>query len=402
MFNSPSSIVVGAGASFDFGLPLGGELWNEIVTRCRQTLSVVSDDSLSRTRSISAIADECRASDPVTFAFLSNLPDTSLTCTTVLYSLMNAIDRADVHPSVDDFIRDNQSFGNPLRALIAGILFTGLYDRPGNTWHLKSSLLERTIPTPQRRRNAADERPPPALNWIRAMVGQFRQMLGPKIVPRFPVRVVNFNYDRLFAHVARHFWNNAEAQYADFDKCFEFIYPYGSFSELPDTVHDAGEWLLEQSRNLKTADAYTKNKGSHLEATVRLSDQIFLIGFSCGKANADLLNISERGDGSALYAQNYGGKDVRLARYLASINADAVDNGSMSELVSNGFFDQRSSRAKEIRRKFLYTSNPDQAPKYRSFEETGRVNIHSIAWDHWVRAKGFGDFVTSGSWGPLG
>jgi hypothetical protein len=144
--------------------------------------------------------------------------------------------------------------------------------------------------------------------------------------------------------VLREFWAQSETPYPPFDDCFEFLYPYGAFPELPRRVSSSGPWLVKQSEQIAiTGDGPSGQKTSARKA-LEGARQIFMVGFSCSDTNMEWLGLNAK-LGKKVFAQNYKGEDQRLARVLARINAES-DTGSIIQLVRNGFFDQRGTRPK--------------------------------------------------------
>jgi len=246
--------------------------------------------------------------------------------------LVEQLADADVHASVDDFIRDNPSAAGEIKVAIAASLFNKLYEKDGNFWLRSDRLLARQI---------QQEEGSPIPNWCRQFVGVCRPLLRDKAsVVR--MTIVNFNYDRVMETVLRHFWTRSEEAYHAFDECFEFVYPYGAFEDLPEEMQFPHDWICKQASAIGLASGTENARASELKAHLDASQIIFSVGFSFARANTELLGFNAH-HGLKTFFQNYANKDTRLNRVLATFGVDATrrDTGSMTDLITNGFFEQR-------------------------------------------------------------
>ena len=340
MFSSPTVIIIGAGSSVDFGLPLGKALWERIVSDCN-TLPKHHSEFVAN--QLTAKPDEyftyASLTNPKAFALFSLMRDARGNVDhQMAKALAEKLARANVHDNVDDFIRDHPTLKRPMQALIAGNLFDYLYqhNQSKSGWKLRRRFFDLKYNEPHGSVKNVE-------NWIRHFVGLCRNQL--QNITRgegvFPITVISFNYDRLIETVLREFWAQSETPYPNIDDCFDFLYPYGAFSELRREMTDAGPWLAEQSEKINITG--NGPSGSKTIARKSLDDarQIYMLGFSCLSTNLKWLGLDAK-LGKKIFAQNYRGVDQRLARELAKINAQS-DTGSVIELVRNGFFEQRGT-----------------------------------------------------------
>ncbi|MBX3429981.1 MAG: hypothetical protein KF779_10395 [Hyphomonadaceae bacterium] len=251
----------------------------------------------------------------------------------VLRRIASRTGSADVHTSVDDFLRDNASLLRPIRTLIAGLLFESLYERDNENhqqWNLRQQLTRFKFNAPGDGRETD--------NWVRLFVGICRPMLNKVAEGKLsPVTVISFNYDRVMETVLSHFWTQTERPYPPLDQCFKFLHPYGAFGELPATVTDAGEWIKAQAANIGLADGKGTQEATNIEAALTEAKQIFSLGFSFTDTNTQLLGLTNA-HGPRLFAQNFG-KDQRVTRTLHRLGAAATEAGSIPQLVRSGFFE---------------------------------------------------------------
>jgi hypothetical protein len=270
-----------------------------------------------------------RDREPKAFAYFTILREEGNNLDERARELAQAVGDKNMHPNVDEFLRDNRSLKPVIQVLIAGNLFERLYHRKDDQWTLRASLFAST----HERIGTA----PAKENWIRQFVGLCRaRLLETEQFRR--LTVVSFNYDRLMETLLREFWNRSENQYPKLSDCIEFVYPYGAFSALEKIIQDPGRWILEQAKNLSPAGADVTRDTIIARTEMDRADQIFLLGFSCSDTNMRLLEFHAR-YGAKTFAQNYDNLDEHLERVLTAMGARS-DKGSMLQLVRNGFFKQ--------------------------------------------------------------
>lgn len=360
MFTTPTTIILGAGASYEFGAPLGESLWGQIVnTACAAPKRYAQFTEKNWAHSVSQVIQSFRFNDPKIYAYLNEIVSifegdpatldeiTKVRNSTQQYSrdlhgiltaIANRIVRENVHSSVDDFLRDNASLLRPLRVLIAAHVFEGLYERDGSNgrdWNLKSLLRTPRFNSPHDSKLMVD-------NWLLRFVGACRPMLL-KNDAVTPVAVISFNYDLVMSTVVSEYWQRAERQFPAFAECFKFVYPYGRFGEFPTTVSDPGEWLRQQAQGIGLAGARESSEARQVRAAIADAQQIFSVGFSFTETNTNLLGLSEK-HGKKLFVQNYGDRDTRLTRTLERFPGARSDPASIAQLVRDGFFEQQGPK----------------------------------------------------------
>lgn len=334
LFSAPTTVIVGAGASADFGAPLASELWSGVVRSCSALGQArQKHESGGYRKTADQFLKEIKRDNPGGYAYLSAVRSEDDDLRTLPRQIAEQVNRANVHTSVDDFLRDHPKLIGPLRTLIADEIFKGLYsiDREDHSvWHLRRECFAYEF---QNVREGSG----PVRNWIRLFSGVCRPLVR-RAREISPVCVISFNYDRLFETVLSSFWNSSEVEYPPFADCFRFLYPYGSFSDLPEKVTDAGQWLSLQAKGIGLAGSGSTSI-DELRVAIANSRQIFALGFSFSEANSQLLGLHDQ-LGTRIFAQNYNGNDKRLSRVLQSLHAKPADFGSLPDLLVNGFFEQ--------------------------------------------------------------
>lgn len=329
MFETPTTLVVGAGASLDFGLPSGPQLWDAV----RRKITEAFHRALEQQQSYYSAVDSLRIAAQTSLStevLIRSLNPDGAKAFGQLREISDAVSNADVHSSVDDFLLDNPSMTTAVKGIVAAHLAGSLYTENNRRWTRKRGLVDKLT-------NSGD---PTTLNWIRVFVGVCRSFLRNKKV-RSRLIIINFNYDRLLETVMRVLWERSEAAFPDFDECFSFVYPHGAFSDLPEEIREPANWILRQASSI----GFAGKPGNEVEAIARKaiddSYTTLMIGFSCSAANAVLLGLARR-HAKKIYYQNFDHKDARLTRVMRNLGTPDLhaDPNGCAALVNNGFFEQ--------------------------------------------------------------
>ena len=364
VISTPTTIILGAGASYEFGAPLGADLWTRIArdtrkihetyeserrgTLARSPIVVISPSelppSVTNPKAV-AYLEETKAllSDEAAIDAIFQSPGAASRVgnnpLAVMSHVAERVSAANVQSSVDDFLRDHPSLVPVLRVLIAAEIFEGLYesvDKTPGQWRLRQRLFESRFALPHHNKEKLQ-----VDNWIMRFVGACRPLLlsAGKIIT--PVTIVSFNYDRVLETVLSRFWPLTERKYPPLNECFKFLYPYGCFGEFPETVNEPAAWIREQSKGIGLANGEDSRETKAVRAAVESARQLFAVGFSFTETNIALLGLKPA-HADKLFVQNYGNRDTRLRRLLEQRFGGArADDATLARLVNDGFFEQR-------------------------------------------------------------
>jgi hypothetical protein len=337
MFDGRTVLILGAGTSADFGLPLGDGLWSRVrdgADAYQEAARQLSKKHPSGTQEalFGVLRENARRDDPKGFAFLCSLDGCVLDGQPLSVRRFQELIMANnVHGSVDDFVKDNVSVSGPISALVAGSLFEAMYEnKGGGLWKRRDDLFASEFTHPQTRE--------PAQNWIRRFVGFCRAKLATGWYGR--LTVISFNYDRLFETIAREVWDKSEVKYRSFDECIEVIYPYGVFARLDVEIPDSNEFLTNQRSAFALAGTRASAAAHAARRKVQEANRIFFCGFSCAESAIALLGLEETS--AMIIAQNFEDQDLRLDRILRKrfkVPGDRIEDDDMSTLVRSGFFE---------------------------------------------------------------
>lgn len=359
MFTSPTTIILGAGASYEFGAPLGAALWDQVAqntqllakryasraggTLTRELNPVGNENLTPEARAYYNEIERLLTEDAVAIDGIMGEAGISarlnLKLNTVLQKIAERVADANVHQSVDDFLRDNPKLLPPLRVLMAASVFQGLYESKESypsEWRLRPLVFEKRFTSPHTKAKVTAK----VDNWLLRFVGMCRPILIKAGSTPHKVKVISFNYDRLMETVLERYWQKAERDFPPLCDCFEFIYPYGSFSEFPDTVQRPGKWLQEQSQGIGLATGEGNAKSKAVRTALNEAVQVFSIGFSFTESNIALLGL-QQAHGPRLFVQNFQDQDTRLKAMLKQrFDKATTFTAPLAQLVSDGFFEQ--------------------------------------------------------------
>lgn len=312
-------IIVGAGASQPYALPLAGRLLTDAVKtigniekRYDQLTTGMGPYNASNARTL--IGRE----DPICGAVLNAIEDPltpKLVATTFRESL--------VQQNLDDFVRDHPSLTSVVATLISASLFSSLYKKEKYDWELRSQFRLAGMPLEK--------------DWMRRFVGIVRPLAS----TNNRLTIISFNYDGLLERSMSMYWPGAETLYAKLNESVSFIYPHGRFTELPNKVSEIEHFIRLQAAQLRVGGNRDEVARKSAKEAIQRATRIFSVGFSCSDNNLKLLGFNyERA--SIAYVQNYNNQDVRLTRKLNAWDHEIQqrEDGDMDALVTNGFFEQ--------------------------------------------------------------
>jgi hypothetical protein len=314
-------IIVGAGASIPYGLPVASKLLD--VSRQRV------EHLRFRHRKLHERPFRPYQTIPQFIAMVSGrsaLDKAALTAIggpDELDKLADAFKHDLVQQNLDDFVRDHPSYTDAVSMLIAIALFEKMYQERDNWWWLHDTL--------------AKGGKPPHEDWMRSLVG----ILRPKLSKENRLAVVSFNYDGLLERSMRMYWPGSETKYAPFADCIEFVYPHGRFSDLPEHTSNVVGYLGQQAKNLRLGDNKDEAARDRAQELVAEASRIYSVGFSFSPDNLKMLKLEDVDFEGKCVVQNYGFEDIRLNRLMGRCNVapERRDPGDMDTLIRNGFFD---------------------------------------------------------------
>src|SRR4051812_37306612 len=260
------SVIVGAGASVPYGLPLASDLLN----KARDRILELEERRASHHGGWHPHNEELAKGDLDLAVLRSILPPNSLR--SVARSFRDDL----VQTNLDDFVRDHPSLTPVVSMLITVTLISSIYRQEDSIWTLKPNL---------RRGGAALDK-----DWMRRFVGLVR----PKASVENKMSIISFNYDSLLERSMRMYWSGAERNYTSFEDAIEFVYPHGKFSDLPERINDPEQYLVAQAAQLRLGDNRDQPSRDRARDIIEASTKIYSVGFSFSVDNVELLGLGKQ------------------------------------------------------------------------------------------------------------
>lgn len=308
-----SVLILGAGASVLFEMPLGGQLMEAIrlqIDSERRKLQEVASRNFDRTFGSylrnAVQRNEGIFSVPIHAAVYLKYSDghrneevsnQNKNLEEMLILLSNQTSE-----TIDDFIVENPSYAELTKICIASVFFKTLYKKAANSIVLKS-LDHRSF---QKRKRVGevgsvfttdDER-----NWIHLLINIVRQGIRSGVVSETQkIKIITFNYDVILEKVLEKQFANSEMMngknWVDF---FEIIHPHGKCNPLPNLTDNAAELIVEWANGIYVIQEHAQNVPKNIlndrelaKNIVKQSHEVYAAGFSFAAPNCRMLGLQE-------------------------------------------------------------------------------------------------------------
>ena len=323
-------MIVGAGASVDFGMPLGGELIEFLSHK------ILNKDWWDKTTFYGE--DTCRV-PPEATNYLNDLPAGKKNDAFAALAWKHDADsfkkdssrtielghllKNQTSETIDDFISLNSGYASLAKLFVASDFANRLYDwsLEERIFKLKSLSQRHLLRTPiewdeqaQNFTEKKDENGKPIVlrerNWIHLLINIIRHGINKNGPPKEKIRIISFNYDGILEKVLSDQFMNTESlldeqknhgrTYRDY---IEIIHPHGFCGELEETPPNNNPWKLAESWAQQISVVNERHtavtpKVSLARAAAKLwikeAPQIYAAGFAFSKPNCDdILGLSE-------------------------------------------------------------------------------------------------------------
>ncbi len=317
-----SVLLIGAGASADFGLPLGETLINDIMKATNKTQSPINGpptQSPSPNYWGSDLADGHKGmQNPIGATVIQALapagPLNSSERLTAARSKAYAMGQellAQTSETIDDFISLNPQFSEIAKLCIAGSFAGKLFKSAG------------TGPAGQIKPLEARMSESGARNWIHLLINIVRHgRRGRSDERRIPI--ISFNYDGILEYVLEKQFSNIGVQMGRFDEHFEILHPHGFCGNLPGITPSIWKTATEWAKNIWVVNEdpaalpesvrCDRNRSRRL---IENAERIYAAGFSFSHPNCELLGLNKRDQPFEIRYHNYNndiGIDVAVGR----------------------------------------------------------------------------------------
>jgi hypothetical protein len=345
MFDRPTVIVLGAGASAKFGFPLGEELKAQLIGGLRDILNEARTDA-SMFQTYSAQNDEHfftrrfhalagYLASPLATEFI----DANLNSNTREAITEFCNDLAEqTHLTVDRFIHDNPRHNVLGKILITQQILLLMYQPFQSTLRLVDFDEEEY-----------NRRP----NWYRRFVNRLRDgASNAEALAQNQLSVVTFNYDMSLERAVGSLLPRTERHHgASLDSAVQIIHANGKPNRLPETIDDVGRFILETARNLylieEEARSDLREERSKAIGAIHSAERVYVMGFHFDQPNAEAIGLNNMPNKSRVFCLNYNGhagltqRIVNLGIPAANImNGSADDPIHIDQALDRGFLEQ--------------------------------------------------------------
>ncbi len=302
-----SVLILGAGVSLPFGLPLGGGMMDMICKNLTDEIDFINNDEndgyWERER-IKDAAASCRGFEktPIYGTVSSKYasPNINRFDSTLdnehnkLGQLANLL-RNQTSETIDDFIVENPSFAELTKIAIASSFISSLYEKKENQIYMSlRSLDAREVSRSLKNENPISER-----NWIHLLINIVRHGIREgSVTSKNKVKIITFNYDQILEHVLEKQFSNTEKgkEYKHYTEYFKIIHVHGKCGELKERIFEPAQTCWKWGKGIHVVNEFNvpeniKNARKEAASIIQDASEIYACGFSFSGPNCRLLKI---------------------------------------------------------------------------------------------------------------
>ena len=349
-----SVLILGAGASAPFGVPVGSALIDTIarnlskqlfdMQECRQGANFLFDH-LSKIDNYEAY-NRFPYLQPLLWLVIDTKTNlfSAIQDTSNIAEISNHIQKMSelrglldnqTSDSIDDFIIMNKSYADYVKICIAAEFINALYpygrlvslDQRYSPYNNKLDWDE--IFDPEKEENKTDK-PEPERNWIHRLINLIRLgVIEEKVTPDNKVKIITFNYDSILEYVLEKQFLNTQYfeelkkknpdQKISYEDYIEIIHVHGQCGKLEKKLvipsKTCWEWAkdihviregddnLDENNKKLPEEVLTKRKDA--QDWIKNATKIYAAGFAFAKANTDLIGLKDGVPASQQRVINY-------------------------------------------------------------------------------------------------
>lgn len=346
MFDDNTVIVLGAGASVQFGFPLGAELYGQIFSELNQLSSAAKKGSPFSSRDYLAHRQiELFDKMPVrALAQYLSMPSSQQHLPhdqqhdKLYQQLLDLPDRLrqNTQDTIDVFLNDNPSFRFVGKALLSSLIFLKMYELDEEN----GSLILKSFSD----REYGERR-----NWYHQLIGRIRHgASNGASLKSNKLTVITFNYDHSLEQALETSLTNTERHTGvDYRNVVKILHVNGTVPAFPFMIKDAGKFVLQSARDfvLIDEDAGSKIQKQRMEArqAIKEAKTAYVMGFHFDPSNISAIGLNHSQKNST-YCLNFDG-NLAVNREIAQlgIRQSQISSGTSSSklhidtALANGF-----------------------------------------------------------------
>ncbi len=297
MFTGSNVIILGAGTSVDFGLPLGNEIFHILIDDCRHLLGAAKTEGGAQF--VSTLSDPRHyaahsVGHLVYHTAMSKLEGNDGTRPTlrmpIIDGLLNSIEDLQkalsrtTAETIDEFLTLHPSKADLALKLMASAMFKRLYESTGRAYARKE-FYSRLTPNGQR-------------NWIHLFINVFRTNFLRGKRPRDRVRIISFNYDPILRLALDELFSSIEQPIGPWDEHFDLHQVYGEFDPTPPIVEDVYGTLSAWAQNIATVGlartGFPRNAIHNVASAISNATTAYAAGFAFARDNCEHIGLHQR------------------------------------------------------------------------------------------------------------
>jgi hypothetical protein len=292
-------LVIGAGVSAPFGLPLGGGLIDKIRGSLEVELNKLDENNNFRSditsKIIGASTQRKSFSDLPYIGSIMTPYVTSERSISDVHGANEALTQARqlVHlldgqtsETIDDFIVENPSYSEIVKSCIAVEFFKVIYRySEENSAYLIGGLSSRRV-------GKHGER-----NWVHLLINIVRQGIREgKVSEKNKIKIITFNYDKILEYILDKQFSNTEKSYPDYREYIEILHVHGECGSLQDNVANPSEVCRNWAEGIHVVNEpeIPEEVASIRERAYEIvtsSNELYFCGFSFSGPNCRLLGL---------------------------------------------------------------------------------------------------------------
>lgn len=312
-----TALILGAGVSVPFGLPLGGHLIDCISNNLKEEfkkLEVAAERNFERSSfqyllrstndakyfseipTLGAIAHKYLVPDGSSFKI------DSLNTEFERLKTLNTLLDDQTSETIDDFIVENPSFAEITKICIAAEFVKRLYDFSSSSNSLSLRPVSMRNAKNRIKQDSGRWHAIKSRNWIHLLINIVRHGIrADKVSCENKVKIITFNYDQILECVLdKQFRNtefgNDENGYQSWDNYIEIIHPHGQCGDLEDNILNPSKTILRWANGISVVNEDSVSDTIGLERkkardTIFECKEIYACGFSFSGPNQRLLGL---------------------------------------------------------------------------------------------------------------
>ncbi len=306
MFDRQTVIVLGAGASAQFGFPLGDELRNQIISGIANVRNKLKESDFARLEPTSA--QNVDFFNKNRFGALASYMSSAL----AQPYLTENVRQGDVLPRLFAFHKDITSqthdtvdqfiSANPIHQFIGKVLLSqqimlGMYERVEHQLRLRSF---------------AGREYDGRRNWYQQLINRIRHGTDGQSLADNKLHVVTFNYDHSLERALEESLGNTQIhQGADYKKVVRIFHVNGTPSELPRVVTDVGKFISECAQNFHLVEEAVSSEVEEVRIGARRAisnaERVYVMGFHFDSSNVEAIGLREASHRGRVVCLNFDG-----------------------------------------------------------------------------------------------